>query len=213
MATVKIVKTNFLVLRKTAYSETSLIVAGISPHFGQLHFLVRGARRMDKKHFPTVDIFRVLEVVYTPSRSHLHTWKSADPLIDFAAVASRKSAFDTASWLARFALLNLAEQQECPRFHTALCSALQRLCQFAEDPARTPSAPAIATVGAAVVFLDENGLLPDYAGRPQQQAKRAALLELIHPDAKLPEISAENWARLMAWAIGLLKRGECQLPE
>ena len=41
--------TEFLILRKTPFSDSSLVVAGISPEHGQIHFMVRGARKLGKR--------------------------------------------------------------------------------------------------------------------------------------------------------------------
>ncbi len=93
-----LIETRFLILRKTPFSETSLIVGGISPEFGQLHFLVRGARKLSKRSFPVADLFRVLQVKYAPSnKGTLYTWRCADLEASYSDVAQSTATYTTAS--------------------------------------------------------------------------------------------------------------------
>ena len=45
-------KTFYIILRKIPYQESSLIVSGLSPDFGRLDFLLKGARGTGAKKFP-----------------------------------------------------------------------------------------------------------------------------------------------------------------
>ena len=151
--------TRFLVLRKTAYSETSLIVAGLSPDHGQLHFLVRGGRRIGKKQSPVADLFRILDITFRPRHSGLLTWSSAELDDDFTAIAANYPAFDTACKIAKFALTNCPENDPQPRFFHAVATALARLC----EPRKSSENCELRKIqtDVAVAYLAENGLLPD----------------------------------------------------
>ena len=45
-------KTTYIILRKIPFQDSSLIVSGLSPEFGRLDFLLRGARGTGAKKFP-----------------------------------------------------------------------------------------------------------------------------------------------------------------
>jgi len=53
---------NIIVLRKTPFSESSLVIASLSAEHGRLDFLARGAMRVEKKRFPELDLFREVNV-------------------------------------------------------------------------------------------------------------------------------------------------------
>ena len=46
-----LVTTNLIVLRKTPYMETSLIISGLSPDFGKLDLLAKGELKISSKKF------------------------------------------------------------------------------------------------------------------------------------------------------------------
>jgi hypothetical protein len=198
------------VLRKTPYAEASLVVAGISPEFGQLHFMVRGSRRLGRRSFPLVDLFRVLEVQYRPGKGDLLTWSSAELAADYAGVARDPETFEAAGWLAKFALSNVPAQVEHARFFQAMQVGLGRL----QSAVRRPDAAAVAAavrIGVCLVFLDESGQLPDYAHRPEQAAKREFLLRMALGEEAIPERSLPDWQRLEVWTLTQLRQAECHL--
>ena len=61
-------KTRYMILRKTPFRDTSLVVAGISADYGRLDFVLKGARAIGKKQFPTADVFREFHLEFRPSR-------------------------------------------------------------------------------------------------------------------------------------------------
>jgi hypothetical protein len=200
-------QSQFLVLRKTPYAEASLVVAGISPEFGQLHFIVRGTRRLGRRSFPLVDLFRVLSVQYRPGKGDLLAWSSAEQVADYAGVARDPEIFEAAGWLAKFALSNVPAQVEHTRFFQAMQVGLGRL----QAVVRRPEAAAVATavrIGVSLVFLDESGQLPDYAHRPEQAGKLEFLLQMALGGAAIPERTLPDWQRLEAWTLTQLRRAE-----
>lgn len=153
-----IVTTNFLVLRKTAYSESSLIVAGISPEHGQLHFMVRGGRRIGRRESPIADLFRVLNIVFRPKPGRLASWSNAELQHDFTSVATNYAAFQTACRIAKFAISNCPENDPQPRFFNAVVDALGIL---ADNRPMSDRQTRDLLTRVAVVYLSENGLLPN----------------------------------------------------
>ena len=61
-------KTRYMILRKTPFRDTSLVVAGISADYGRLDFVLKGARAIGKKQFPTADVFREFHLEFRPAR-------------------------------------------------------------------------------------------------------------------------------------------------
>ncbi len=204
--------TRVLILRKTPYSESSLVLAGISPDLGCLHFLVRGGRKISGGRASGVDLFRVFEVQFRRTRSELYPWHNAEMAANYADVALQLNVFKTASWLGRFALLNLAPLNAQPRFFLAMTAALQRLSAMAR--ARNGEGAVLQSVvaGVALVYLDENGLLPDYPDDPDRQARREALLAAGEGKRKMPVLTAEQSEQLAAWTETLLHDAECRIP-
>lgn len=204
------ISTPFLVLRKTPYRETSLILAGISPHEGQVHFLARGARKVGRRQFPVADLFRVLDVVYRPGRD-LVSWREAKVAADHAALVRYRSRFESASWLARFALLNVTRRMECPEFFLALVTSLRRLAGTGRDvdPERLD---AVVRAGAVLVFLKENGVLPDLATSPTKRDRLYTLLDSGRGERRPPALPIENWRRILEWALRRVEAAEFRLP-
>jgi recombinational DNA repair protein (RecF pathway) len=200
--------TRFLVLRKTPYSESSLVVAGVSPDAGQIHFLVRGARKLGKRQFPAADLFQVLAVQYRHGRGSLCTWQAAEPEADYRAAAASPARFEAACRLAKFTLANVREGLAQPRHFAALQLALARL---ADPAAAETDAVAAAFVGTALVFLDEHGLLPDYPDNERLERQRDWLLRAAETPGPAPVLPAADWRRLEAWLEALLRHHDCRV--
>jgi len=200
----QILTTQFLVLRKTPYQETSMVVAGLSPDHGQLHFLVRGARRVGKKQFPLVDLFRVLDVQFVPGRGDLYKWRSAELARDLGAVARNPQTFETTGWLAKLALANSAGHVPHPLFYASLVTGLARLAEAASGLVPLDAAISSARVGASLILLAESGELPHFDD-PEQERRRRLLLRMAVGRAESPRMPEGVWERLDEWAVGLLK--------
>jgi len=206
------IQTEFLVLRKTPYAESSLVLAGLSPEHGQLHFLVRGGRRIERRGPTPPDLFRVLAVEYTAGRSDLHTWRQADMVADWGALARSPTAYAAACWLAAFTLGNTLPHAPCPRYCHALHIALQRLADSATASNATPYIGSIAVVGACLVYLDESGLLPTYDDNPDDCRRRDRLVAMGEGIADPPSLDENEWRALHQWTLALLQHAELRLP-
>ena len=207
------ISTDFLVLRKTPFSETSLVVAGIAPELGQVHFLVRGARRLGKRQYPLVDLFRLLHVRCRATSAELHHWQAADLVRDFGAVARDVGTFRTAAWLARFALANVPEGMPSPRFFHAMLTALQRLADASATPPAAVCISHAAVLGACLTFLDESGVLPDYRDEPETARRCRLLLSMGLGENGVPELSQQTWEQLRRWVESILRWAEYTVPD
>lgn len=224
------IQTDFLVLRKIPYSETSLIVAGLSDTQGQLRFIVRGARKIAKKQMPVVDIFRLIHVKYVAGKTDLHTWRDGELITNFGDVARDFALYETAAWLARFALHHSLEGVECSRFFLALKTGFKRLAEEARatEPVNRPNglttdgsdkntaktSPALekkealsfaVKSGLILVYLSENGLLPDYPAGSPEERQLNILLKSALDQRSPPPLSALKWRDIFAWGQTLLR--------
>jgi recombinational DNA repair protein (RecF pathway) len=205
------IETRFLVLRLTSYSDTSLIVAGLTPGLGQVHFLARGAKRLGPKRFPLLDLFRVLQVSYRDTGAELHRLGGADLVADHAGVARHLTAFQTAGWLAQFALANAPAGLGQEALFEALCVGLGRLAGLRPEDDAVALADSVV-VGVLLAYLREGGWLAEQDGdiRAAEQCER--LLAMAAGQAAPPRLTAANWHALRAWAVDLAEAAECQMP-
>ena len=201
--------TRFLVLRKTPFGETSLVLAGLSPDLGQAHFLARGVCRTGKKQFPVADLFRCLNVQYRVGKGDLLTWCGAELEQDFGAVAKTRAGYTAACWLARFALANTPESLPQPRFFCALILAFARLAALPTDREQEEQARFQAGMGPLLIYLAESGLLPALAEVPAPVAWLAAVLAAV-PDASPPDLAPEDRQRLRNWVVHRLREADCR---
>jgi recombinational DNA repair protein (RecF pathway) len=206
------IETRFLVLRLTPYSDTSLIAAGLTPAWGQVHFLVRGAKQLGPKRFPLLDLFRLLQVSYRDTGADLQRLISADLVTDHGGVARHLAAFQTAGWLSHFALANAPLGLGQEALFEALCVGLGRLA------ALTPADDAVAQADAVVVgvllaYLQDGGWLAEQ-DRDERAARQCRhLLAMAAGQAAPPRLTATNWQALRRWAVSLARVAECVLPD
>jgi recombinational DNA repair protein (RecF pathway) len=206
------IETRFLVLRLTPYSDTSLIVAGLTPEQGQVHFLVRGAKRLGPKRFPLLDLFRVLQVSYRDTGAEMHRLGGADLVADHAGVARHLTAFQAAGWLARFALANAPAGLGQEALFEALCVGFARLAGLtpADDAAALADA---VVVGVVLAYLQEGGWLAEHGCDERAARQCQCLLAMAAGRAAPPRLAAANWRELRRWAVGLAQAAECQIPD
>ena len=96
-----------IVLRKTTYSDSSLIIATLTREAGQQHFLLKGALRQNKRAFPAADLFRQVEIQYVPGRdSDLNFAREIELIDDYDSIAGFPRQYAAAVWLSKFILQN-----------------------------------------------------------------------------------------------------------
>jgi len=211
----QIQRTTLLILRRTPYSDTSIVVAGVSPSYGRLSLLARGARRVGKKQFPLLDLFRIVEVTFGPARGDLAALRDADIVEDFRDVSRDLRCLDLAAWMGRVALSNLGEHAPCPRFYQALCAAFRRLAHAASTGKPSVGRAAVLSgcivTGTGLVLLDEQGLLarPD---SPDARKRLERLLEMGEGKSPPPRLDPRVWERLSAWTLRVMRRAGLTAP-
>lgn len=206
------IETEFLVLRLTPYSDTSLVAAGISPSQGRLGFLVRGARRLGPRQFPVLDLFRVLRITYRDTRAELHRLTSADLVADHGRLAQSFPSFKAAEWLARFALVNVLPGVGHEALFTALRIGLGRLAKQVPPEAVQAQADSVVT-GVLLAYLQEAGWLADYEQGEASGRQCRTLLEMASGRQPPPQLTPGNWHDLRHWAASLARAAECEVPD
>lgn len=206
------VTTEFLVLRKTPYSESSLILAGLTPQEGQLKLLIRGARRMERKKFSQLDILQLLEISYRPDGKNISTPRSVDIIHDHRKIAKDYTAYESVCWLIRFALLNAPAGIAHPRFFKAMEIAFERLAVTAEKTHQLQAETKAVLTAVCIVYLEESGFLPHYPRHPRRQQQRQVLIDFGENRDFTPGLTAEVWEQLFNWTISLCRYHDCQIP-
>ncbi|MBR0458822.1 MAG: recombination protein O N-terminal domain-containing protein [Victivallales bacterium] len=195
---------DFLVLRKLLYGENALIVSGLSPEFGTLAFLVRGAAGGPHRSFPELDLFRLLHVEFVLGKGELHRVTSASLLEDFGALANSLPAYNAACWIANLSLRNVMPMLPHPHFSNAVEVALRRLAHGGV------CTDAVLT-GVCLAFLFEEGWLAHAVTTPEATEQCRQILEMAAGNPP-PAITEESWAAQLAWAKELLLLNDCKLP-
>ncbi|OGV51313.1 MAG: DNA repair protein RecO [Lentisphaerae bacterium GWF2_44_16] len=196
--------TELLVLRKTAYKESSFIISGLSAEYGKLDFMVKGARQVSRKKFPVIDLFREISVQFNKKKSGLQALYSVELVSSHDGISSIPENFISACDLSSFILLNLHPMIECHVLYTAFKTALNRMSS------EKSSVPWPALVKLA--FLEENGFLPEKDFGDGKEKLLERLIAAAAGKIEAPSLSPEYWARLARWIDSLcdyhdLKRG------
>lgn len=200
-------RTNYIILRKTPFQDSSLIVAGISPDYGRLDFLLKGARSIGSKKFPNAELFREFSIEFreSKSRSGFFSMQSSDPIAFHDMIAGNLDNYLAACEHASFLLKNSQPMLEMPLTYRSMSIMLSYL---GKEPKPEPWRSL-----AKLVFLYEGGFVPEaemFDDVDVESAKRSRLLHSLleyatgEPGAEKPEISDAYFARLSGWIDALI---------
>ena len=199
-----------LVLKKTVYSETSLIINTLTSDKGRQSFLIKGALRNRKSKNSFVDLFRYLQIVYKPSHSsELHAVREVDCIDSFYTISSNQQNFKIAIWLCQFILVNTEVDNSVPNLFQALKIAFHRLSQSG----------VITTIpiklGICFIALSDHGLLPDFPDNKRYQLEVDRMMEFsLNIDIDVPDYPQESWGDLWQWMREFIRRNtEIKLPN
>lgn len=190
----------YMILRKIPFQESSLIVAGISPEYGRLDFLLKGARSIRKRQFPEAELFREFRVIFREAKNTngLSTMISCDPICRHDAIAAKPEHYLAACSCAAYFLRHTKPMLAIPDSYRALSHLLTRL----EGSSETE--PWISL--AKFVFLYENGFVPLDGGSTQETGTSSIqrLLSLAMMDScDLPPDKNGFWSRFRVWIDNL----------
>ena len=193
---VEITSTPLIVLNRTPYRESSLIVTGISPDYGKLQIVCNGAMKISGTNFPMVDLFRELSVEFTESKSSLKNAREVELLSAFDKLADFPVNYRLAGKMSAFLLHNIEEELPLPYTYDSFRSVLSHLsCESPEEERWTPMQCAVVLKTA---YLCESGLLPQ-----SQDERSSAFLENVVAagidNSALPKCPQNYWAQLNDW--------------
>lgn len=184
-------KTRYMILRKTPFRDTSLVVAGISADHGRLDFVLKGARAIGKKQFPTADVFREFHLEFRPSRraESMPTPVSMDLAAAHDGIAQSMDCYLAACAFAAETLRRAQPMLEMPLAWQAFSVMLTRM-------ERTLS-PEVPLMLARLAVLREHGFLSGVVPFPEIVAPlfRCA----VDADASMPDIDEAALNRISAW--------------
>jgi recombinational DNA repair protein (RecF pathway) len=184
-------KTRYMILRKTPFRDTSLVVAGISADHGRLDFVLKGARAIGKKQFPTADVFREYLLEFRPARraESMPTLVSLDLTVSHDGIAQSMDCYLAACSFAVETLRRAQPMLEMPLTWQAFSVMLTRM-------ERTLS-PRIPLMLARLAVLREHGMLSDVVPYPDLIAPlfRCA----VEADAPWPEVDETALNRIDSW--------------
>lgn len=193
---VEITSTPLIVLSKSPYRESSLIVVGISPDYGKLQLVCSGAQKISGKDYVQIDLFRELSVEFTESKSSLKTARDIEVLSLNDKLPDNAVNFRLAGKMAAFLLANIKEDLPMPYTYDSFSSVLAHLSGSVPEEERWTPVQCAVVLKAA--FLCENGLLPQSADE-----RSAAFLENVVAagidNSALPKCPADYWAKLNEW--------------
>jgi recombinational DNA repair protein (RecF pathway) len=193
---VEITSTPLIVLSKSVYRESSLIVVGISPDYGKLQIVCNGALKVSGSDFPMVDLFRELSVEFTESKTPLKTAREVELLSNFDGVADIAVNYRLAGKMGSFLLHNIQEDLPLPYTYDSFRSVLCHLS--GEAPEEERWSPMQCAVVLKTAYLCESGLLPQ-----TQDERSSAFLENVVAagidNSELPKCPANYWAQLNDW--------------
>ncbi|MBQ9337809.1 MAG: recombination protein O N-terminal domain-containing protein [Lentisphaeria bacterium] len=187
-------RTDYIILRKIPFQESSLVVSGLSPDYGRLDFLLKGARGSGAKKFPYAGLFRELSVEFreNPTGTGLLYLKLHEPKGNFDRIAEQPENYLKICTWVRFLLKHTRPMMEFRQTYEALRLVLSRLC--------TPAGGDFELAAAELVFLHESGFVPESPGDPKRAAALDGLLAYaLGPETEAPGFTPEYRTRLIEW--------------
>jgi recombinational DNA repair protein (RecF pathway) len=195
-----IISGQFIVLDKTPYRESALLLRGISPDYGRISFILHGAQSGKK---PLADIFRELEIEFEDREKvqELYTAKKAEVLTDFSPLAEHHKSFVMAGRIAAFLLNNMSAGIAQPYTYDTLRSVLANLALAGSGSEWTLVQCAVVIKTA---FLYENGMLPEGTSAAQNEFLENLVASGID-NSPLPECPAKYYDAVNSWLNSLIQ--------
>ena len=184
-------KTRYMILRKTPFRDTSLVVAGISADHGRLDFVLKGARAIGKIQFPTADVFREFQLEFRPSRrpESMPTLLSMDLTASHDGIAQSMDCYLAACAFASETLRRAQPMLEMPLTWQAFSVMLTRM--------ERSLSPKIPLMLARLAVLREHGMLSDVVPYPDLAAPLFHCA--VDADAPWPDIDETALNRIDSW--------------
>lgn len=199
-----------IVLHKTDYSENSVIASVLTDQHGLIKFIIRGDRRVSKKHLPQVDVLRRLSLAFKHKENYdLQMPSSVERVDGFENVAKNYKNYCLALWICRFLERNLHP------FHpiAGLPELLNKALVFLEEKGDEVSRLSLFS-SFALGFLVLEGLLDEsYFSLTASHLKPFYDFVVDEKVNSFPQISEENLQKLADWSKQFLISQNFHLPE
>jgi DNA repair protein RecO (recombination protein O) len=117
-----------LLLRRTKFSDTSLVVTWLTCDFGKLKTMARGALRPKSPFAGGIDLFFETEIAFVRSRrSEIHTLREVTLRNSFEGLRRDYSRVEMASYFVELMELMTEPEQPVPELFDLLCRAFKYL--------------------------------------------------------------------------------------
>lgn len=200
-------KTELIVLRTINYGDSSLILHCLSPDIGKVSVLAKGAKKLSKKNFPEIGLFRVLSVILSkPKQGDLYTLKSLDMLQQNDRLASTPSLIEFSASFSQFSISGNFEQVPCPVYYHTLIDCLQKI--------ENNKLPINAWISRLIItYLMEQGLFPNIKLSTQQKTIINNLLDKNSENLESLDLKEDQWLKLKDWTLKIAQFSEIELPN
>ena len=186
-----------VVLRKVDYSETSLIVTVLTPDFGRMALLAKGARRKGSPVGPALDTFNRVDLTFTwKENRQVQNLVEASVISSYGAIKRDIQRSAAAAFVLDVALHASWENHPAPDLFDALVNGLDAFADCDADPYAAAAVGVYALLeaaGIAPAHTDEESLtrLRGSGGTRRDQA-RQILEHLAAGNAALKSGAAEQ---------------------
>ena len=148
--------TTGIVLRTRPLTETSLIVHWLTPHFGRVATVAKGARRTKSPFAGKLDLFYIADFSFSRSRSSdLHNLREVGLRATHGAIREDMMKLQQAAYAAAFIEQATETESPLPEIFELTRSFLDLLCRQAPQPQNI--------FALELKLLRELGLEPDFA--------------------------------------------------
>lgn len=187
-------QTEAVVLRKVDFSETSLIVTVLTPDFGRMALLAKGARRKGSPVGPALDTFNRVDMTFTwKENRQVQNLVETSVITAYGTIKSDIRHSAAAAFVLDVALHASWENHPAPELYDALVKGLDAFTDCNAEP-RVAAVEGVYALleaaGIAPAHTDEESLarLRGAGGTRREQIRRAlACLEAggapLEPDA------------------------------
>ncbi len=206
------ITTEGIVLHKTDYLESSIIVSVLTFECGVVNFIVKGDRKFNKKHTPKFDTLRVLSLTFAlKENKNLQTVKNADVIRVYSNLPGSYRAATAALWIASLLNRNLKDHHVSKPLYSVLRGVLERLDH--EKPSKSLCFAEV--VGFSIYFLMSEGLIPeDYLAMTAPHLQ--PFYDSLFKEVALPQLSTQDRHQLSEWLITiihLLNQRVVEIPD
>ncbi|HPN85334.1 MAG TPA: recombination protein O N-terminal domain-containing protein [Victivallales bacterium] len=191
---------DLLILKKTPYGDTSLIVNCLSGKLGRVDLLIKGARRLEKRKFPEIDIFNEINAYFSESKSGtVHTLSKSELTKSRIEIASFPKNLVIAMNCAKFILSNTHFNMHSERLYRSTNVMLRDFCSGIADDAWK--------LFIRLIYLEEQGFLPNYDTEKSSASFAKMIRDILeYSDGganKHPKLSEAYKGKLEKWIAGI----------